>query len=213
MAASKTKYMFWVIALTTVMACVPTLAAPVVSTLDPNAVVTYIAETANAASTATARAIPTFTPTITFTPTPRATSTTEPTATATIIFILASPTPLAPPTTASSDKNYACQVLSMTPANGTTFPSRTDFDAKWKVLNIGKRLWDKGSVGYLYLSGDKFHKVAGYDMPKAVKPGESIDLIVDMLAPKDPGTYTTNWTMQVNGVNNFCPMSLTINVK
>jgi Ig-like domain-containing protein len=212
MATSKTKYIFWFIALITIMACIPSLAAPVVPTLDPNAVVTYIAETAHAASTETARALPTFTPTITFTSTPRSTNTPEPTATATIIFILASPTSMVP-TIVTSDKNYACQVLSVTPVNGTTFLSRTDFDAKWKVLNVGKRLWDKGAVDYLYLSGDKFHKVAGYDLPKAVKPGESLDLIVDMLAPKDSGSYTTNWIMQVNGANNFCPMSLTINVK
>jgi hypothetical protein len=212
MATSKTKYIFWFIALITIMACVPSLAAPVVPTLDPNAIVTYIAETAHAASTETVRALPTLTPTITFTPTPRFTNTPEPTATSTIIFILASPTSLAPPTVASSDKNYACQVISVTPANGTTFASRTDFDAKWKVRNIGKRNWDKGSVDYAYLSGDKFHKVSAYDLPQTIKVGETTDLIVDMLAPKDPGTYVTNWTLQV-GPNNFCTMTLAIGVK
>lgn len=212
MATSKTKYLFWLIALVTVMACVPTLAAPIVPTLDPNAVVTYIANTAAAAATETARALPTFTPTVTFTPTPRFTETTEPTATSTIIFILASPTPLAPPTTASSDKTYACQVLSVSPANGTSFPTRTDFQAKWKVTNIGKKNWDKGTVDYAYISGDKIHKVSLYELPKAIKVGETTDLIVDMLAPKDPGTYVTNWALQV-GSNNFCTMTLAISAK
>lgn len=212
MAASKTKYIFWFMALAMIMACVPTLAAPVVPTLNPNAISTYIVETANAAATETARALPTFTPTITFTPTPRFTETTEPTATSTIIFILASPTPLAPPTTASSDKTYACQVLSVSPANGTAFAARTDFDASWKVTNIGKKDWNRGSVDYAYISGDKIHKVSLYDMPQTIKVGETTNLIVNMLAPKDPGTYVTNWALQA-GANNFCTMTLGIVVK
>ena len=87
-----------------------------------------------------------------------------------------------------------------------------DFDAKWKVKNIGKKDWDGNSVDYSYVSGDKFHKVAGYDLGKTVKVGETRELIVDMLSPKNPGTYTTNWSLQV-GSEKFCTLSLTIVVK
>jgi hypothetical protein len=218
MATPKTKYLIWFTALVLIMACVPTFAAPAVPTTDPNAINTYIAQTANAAISQTAVAMPTLTPTATFTSTPRNTDTPEPTATSTVIFLFYSPSPviLTLPsgvgTGSASSKSFACEVISVTPANGTVFGSRTDFDAKWKVKNIGTKDWENNSVDYNYLTGDKFHKVAGYDLGKTVEVGATRELIVDMLAPKNPGTYTTNWTLQV-GSETFCTMSLTIVVK
>lgn len=210
----------WFTALALVIACVPTFVAPAaVPTIDPNAISTFIAQTANAASTRTALAMPTHTPTAPFTPTPRNTDTPEPTATATVLFLFYTPSPiiLTLPGNNSgsgsiSSKDYACEVLSVTPANGSTFGNRVDFDAKWKVKNIGKKNWDKNSIDYLYLTGDKFHKVAGYDLNKAINRGDIVDLIADMESPKNPGTYTTNWTLQV-GSESFCTLSLTIVVQ
>lgn len=216
MASVKTKYLIWFTALVLVMACVPTIAAPSVPTIDPNAINTIIAQTANAASTQTAVAMPTFTSTTTFTPTPRNTDTPEPTATATVLFLFYTPSPVVLPGSGNggtpSSKSYACQVISVTPANGTSFGIRTDFDAKWKVKNIGVKDWEGSSVDYVYLSGDKFHKVAGYDLGKTVVAGETRELIADMLSPKTPGTYTTYWALQV-GTEAICTFSLTIVVK
>lgn len=217
MATPKTKYLIWFAALALIMACVPTFTAPVAPTTDPNVIGTIIVQTANAASTQTAVAMPTSTPTSTFTPTPRNTDTPEPTATSTVIFLFYTPSPAIVVTQPSgtgsaSSKPYACEVISVTPANGTVLGSRTDFDAKWKVKNIGIKDWENASVDYNYLTGDKFHKVAGYDLGKTVKAGETRELIADMLAPKNAGTYTTNWTLQV-GSETFCTMSLTIVVK
>jgi hypothetical protein len=80
------------------------------------------------------------------------------------------------------------------------------------VRNNGRRDWDRNSVDYYYLSGARFHKVSGYDMRRDVKVGETVDIGVDMEAPADNGTYTTNWTLQV-GSEQFCTMSLTIVVR
>jgi len=224
MATPKKKYLFWLTALAVVMGCVPTFAAPSVPTTDSNAISTFIVQTANAASTQTARAMPTFTPTASFTPTPRNTETQEPTATSTVLFLFYTPTIIVPTRTAgsgggggtgsggTSSQNYACSVVSLNPPNGTTYGSRVDFDATWKVKNIGKKNWDKGSIDYVYLSGDKFHKVAGYDLSTTVKVGETTSLVVDMLSPKNAGTYTTNWTLRASA-NTFCTISLTIVVK
>ena len=212
MATPKTKYLLWFTALVLIMACAPTFVAPAVPTIDPNAISTYIAQTASAAVSQTAAAMPTLTPTATFTSTPRNTDTPEPTATPTVLFLFYTPSPVILPTqpgSNTSSKSYACSVLSVTPANGTSFGSRTDFDAKWKVKNIGKKDWENNSVDYIYLTGDKFHKTAGYDLGKTVKIGETIDLIVDMIAPKNAGSYTTNWTLQA-GSEAFCTLRLTI---
>ncbi|MEP6894253.1 MAG: NBR1-Ig-like domain-containing protein [Chloroflexota bacterium] len=214
MADPKTKYLMWFAALILIMACVPTIAAPPsVPTTDPNAISTYIAQTANVAASQTAARLPTSTPTATFTSTPRNTDTPEPTATATVLFLFYTSSPVVlPGTSVASSKRYACDVQSVTPANGTNFGSRASFDAAWKVKNIGVSDWDKNSVDYVYLSGDKFHKVAAYDLGTTMVSGEIRTLVVAMQAPKNPGTYTTNWTLRISAVN-FCPMSLTISVK
>ena len=215
MPQPKVKYLIWCTALAVIMACaVPGLQVAPAPTIDPNAIATFIVQTGNAASSQTAAALPTYTPTTTFTSTPRFTDTPEPTATNTVVFHFFSPTPFgqASSTNPASSQNYACDVLSVSPANGTGFNSRTDFDAKWKVKNIGKKDWDAGSVDYIYLNGDKFHKVDGYDLKKTVKVGETIELIVDMIAPKNNGSYSTNWTLRV-GSQKFCTLSLTIVVR
>ncbi len=198
MANPTTKHLLWFTALVLIMACVPTVAAPSVPTTNANAISTYIAQTANAAATQTVAAMPTKTPTATFTSTPRNTDTPEPTATATVIFHFFTATPVV--------------IISTTPANGTKFGSRTAFDAIWQVKNNGKKEWDKNTVDYAYLSGDKFHKVAAYDLTTTVARGDTTLLDVAMQAPKNAGTYTTTWSLRV-GTSTFCPVSLTIVVK
>jgi Ig-like domain-containing protein len=204
-ATRKTKLLVWVAALALFMACVPTLATPAVPTVNPGAINTFIAQTV---------ITPSLTPT-------QNTDTPEPTATNTVIFILSSPTSKIVPTftalsssggSGSSSANYACQVTKVSPANGSRFNPRDDFDAVWTVKNIGQKKWDRTAVDYIYSSGDKFHKISGYDMTSNVTVGESIDLGVDMQAPKNSGTYTTTWTMRA-GSKTFCNMTLTIVVK
>lgn len=210
----RTKLLVWVTALALIMACAPALATPSVPTMDPGAVGTFIAQTVEAASTQTAASIPSFTPSPTVTPTV-VTETPLPTATSTIIFILSTPTSLIPPTSTNavtSSQNYSCQITRVSPANGTRFNPRDDFDAVWTVRNNGQKNWDRNTVDYVYSSGDKIHKVSGYDLPENVRTGNSTDLGVDMQAPKNSGTYTTTWTMRA-GSKTFCTLTLTIVVK
>src|SRR5690349_7551258 len=146
MSTRNTKFLFWFVMLALIMACVPSFATPF-PTANPNQVNQFIAQTENAAATRTAAAIPTSSPTFTVTPT-RLTETASPTFTSTVIFILASPTPIVPATViviggggssggsgsgGTSSERYACQVISVSPSNGSTFHSRDNFDAVWRV--------------------------------------------------------------------------------
>ena len=119
---------------------------------------------------------------------------------------------MATSTGASSSADLACQVISVTPANGTSFGPRSDFDATWRVKNIGQKNWDRNSVDVVYDSGAKIHKVAGYDLDVNVKVGETISVSADIETPKDTGSYTTHWVLRASA-NVFCKMSLTINVR
>ena len=229
MSTRTLKFVFWLAIIALVMACVPSLAAPL-PTANPNEVSTFIAQTANAAASRTAAVLPSSTPTATTTPTPRNTDTATPTITPTVIFILASPTRVTPTTLViigggggggggggssgggTSSADYACQIVNTTPSNGTTFNGRDKFDGKWRVKNIGQENWGHNNVDFVYLSGAKIHDRAGFDLPQDINSGTTADLIVDMTAPNDPGTYTTTWTLQV-GDRTFCNMTLTIRVR
>ncbi|HSO14283.1 MAG TPA: NBR1-Ig-like domain-containing protein [Anaerolineales bacterium] len=213
----RTKYLIWLLALALVMACAPTLSsAPAVPALDPDAINKIIAQTADAASTRTAVAAPTSAPTETFTPTPRGTNTPEPTITETFIYVYNSPTafvipPIAKTFGPTSNKDYACEVLN-SPTDGTIYDPRLVFKVRWRFKNVGRQEWYRESVDFIYDYGDRFHRTSGYDLEKDTKIGEVAEFFVDMQAPKDPGTYTTHWALQI-GVEMFCKVSLTIGVK
>jgi hypothetical protein len=207
----------WFSALALVMACAPSFSAvPAVPTLDPNAIDRIVAGTANAASTQTAAAVPTSTPTGTLTPTPRGTNTPEPTATETLILVYNTPTIFViPPATKTfgptSNKDYACEVLN-SPTDGTIYAPRLEFKVRWRFKNVGRQVWGREAVDFIYEYGDRLHTTSAYDLQKDTKTGEVAEFFVDMEAPKDPGTYTTHWTLQI-GAEKFCRVTFKIGVK
>jgi hypothetical protein len=225
----RTRASLTVLAAITLLSCaLPTsvlqLIAPPAPTLDELTLNLYVAQTAAAAATQTSLAapspyrsptlVPTFTPIVSTTPSP------VPSLTPTFIFQVASPTVPKPtatrtatraPSTSTANTKFACEFIAQEPDNGEVFDPNEDFDARWRVKNIGTRTWEENGSDYLYKSGDKIHKQAAYDFPKTVAPGKSVDLIVDMRAPTDPGTYTTRWEIRI-GSNRFCTMRLTIEV-
>lgn len=196
-----------------VMACTPVLsAAPAVPTLDPGTVNQIIAQTAEAASTQTAAAVPTSTPTETFTPMPHMTNTLQPTITA---FVYNTPTAfvIPPPTITStlSNKDYLCEVLN-SPTDGTIYSPRLEFKVRWRLKNVGRLKWDINSVDFVFDYGDKFYKTSGYDLGKTIDVGYVAEIFVEMVAPKDPGTYTSHWSLRA-GNEKFCKVSFAIGVK
>lgn len=217
MLRRRDKYLAWFVALAVVMACAPAISAvPAVPTLDPVGIQTIIEQTAVAASTQTAAAVSTSTTTATPTSLPRGTNTPEPTATETFIVVFNSPTVFVlPPATQTfsptSRKNYDCRVLNA-PTDGTIYSPRLAFKVRWRLQNVGLRTWDRVGVDFVYDFGDRFHKTAAYDLDKEVELGDVAEIFVDMVAPKDPGTYTTHWALQF-GTEKFCKVSLTIGVK
>lgn len=215
---SKTKYVFWFAALAFVMACAPvfTAAPPPASTIDPNAVNRMIAQTAGAASTQTAAAGPTNTVTETPTRIPTYTKSVTPTVTNTVIFEFHTSTPVVlPPILATfkptSDKDFACEVLDA-PTDGTYYSPRLEFKVRWRLKNVGRMDWDGNSVDFVYDTGDKIHKIKGYDLGEGTEIGNVAELFVTMQAPKDPGTYTTYWTLRY-GTYKFCKVAFTIKVR
>jgi len=199
--------------------CGPLYLSPL-PTQVPGAVDTIVAMTYAAAATQTALFLPTATDTPTETATPTKTRlppTGTPTPTATFFFTLRPPTKYRSPTpiptssgvSSGNSGSYQCRKISQNPSNSTKFSPSTNFDVKWRVKNTGTSRWDSGSVDYIYIRGQKMHTQAIYDLPSDVKPGGSVDIVVDMTSPNSAGTYSTTWSLRI-GKTNFCSLKLII---
>ena len=113
----------------------------------------------------------------------------------------------------AAKKEYACSVVSQSPKDWAKMKPRQDFDARWTVLNTGSKTWTTNGTDYKYLRGAKLHTNGSlFDMPKNVASDGKIALYVDMMSPKDKGTYVSYWGL-ANGTAQFCQFYLIITVK
>lgn len=146
---------------------------------------------------------PSSTPLPTFTSfvLPTATITKTPTRTATL-------TPSISPTS----ELYQCQVLFFFP-NGASFPPGGDFDGKWTLRNSGKEQWSN-EFDWVFISGDRFQvSVDSIDLTQYINPGNEVEFIVDMLAPRQTGTYSAKWALRTSNNIYFCETEITLTVK
>ncbi len=175
------------------------------------AAVTLAMQTVAVNLTSTAAALPADTATPEPTLEPTATATLEPTATvvpptATRTYVPPVPTRTLTPTQAA----YACKLLSTSPSAGTKYNTTTDFDATWKVQNIGSHAWEVGYLDLKYVSGQKMQTVADiFDVNTYVDKGGELTLIVDMKAPGTAGKYTASWVLSMEG-NVLCTLPVDI---
>ena len=113
-----------------------------------------------------------------------------------------------PVATGQPSGNYC--VMTMT-APKNSIPVLSDFDAVWTVSNISGNNWRTDSVNYKFISGTKMHKKDGYDFTQTINNGESGTIIVDMIAPGEPGIYSTTWAI-VSGNRTLCILYMTVTV-
>ncbi|HMN61714.1 MAG TPA: NBR1-Ig-like domain-containing protein [Anaerolinea sp.] len=117
--------------------------------------------------------------------------------------------PVVTPTPAPTVK---CEVAATT-VPSHTMKAREDFDAVWTVKNNTGKTWDLSSVDYKFVSGTEMQKYGkSFDFKVTVKSGETVKIVVDMLAPDKAGTYTTNWAIVESGTT-LCNLPLTVVVK
>jgi hypothetical protein len=104
-----------------------------------------------------------------------------------------------------------CEITATSPTR--TLKTREDFDTVWTVKNISGKTWEKISVDYKFVSGTQMQKYGkAFDMTQTVKSGESVKIMVDMLAPTSAGSYTTTWAI-VQGSTTLCSLPVTVVVK
>ncbi|MBI9049462.1 MAG: hypothetical protein JEZ00_08580 [Anaerolineaceae bacterium] len=104
------------------------------------------------------------------------------------------------------------QEISQSPVDGSSMNTGNDFDLRWEVKNIGTNDWNTGYY-YEYQSGVKGSGPESYNLSESVDDGETITLIVDMVAPYDAGNYSSTWVLKNNDGDAIKTLILVFSVK
>ena len=120
------------------------------------------------------------------------------------------PTATFKPVFTPTRSDYNCQIASAAPAWNASMSPGVDFDGRWTFKNTGSNVWPMNNVDFVFISGTRFHGDKDvYDLPKDVAKGDSVEFIIDMLAPKEPGTYSATWGLKLDG-SLFCVTTIRI---
>lgn len=93
-------------------------------------------------------------------------------------------------------------VSDVTVPDGTSFAPGTPFTKTWRVKNVGTCTWS-ASYALAFDTGDKMGGSDLVNLPKAVAPGQTVDLSVNLTAPSSAGTYRGYWKLQNAGGTRF----------
>ncbi|MGD2158454.1 MAG: NBR1-Ig-like domain-containing protein [Anaerolineales bacterium] len=103
------------------------------------------------------------------------------------------PTPT--PTAIPALCDHAQFVKDISVADGTSFLPGTPFVKTWRLKNIGTCTWTK-DYDLVFVSGSLLSADTVMALPQTVKPGESVDLSVEMRASQAAGRYRGNWMLR-----------------
>jgi len=88
-------------------------------------------------------------------------------------------------------------VSDVTVKDGTSFLAGEAFTKTWKVKNNGSCTWTMDYTLYFY-GGTAMGAPAAVTLPRTVKPGETVNVSVNMVAPSLPGEYTGRWLFKTD---------------
>jgi hypothetical protein len=142
------------------------------------------------ATPTTAAVLPSDTPPPTDTPAAPTPTAVPPTATP------VPPTPTAvPPTAVPQPCDWAEYTGDVTVKDGTTFSPQKEFTKTWRIKNIGTCSWT-ADYDLVFVSGNRMEASKAIALDDRVKPGQTAELSVDLVAPSDPGDYTGRWMLR-----------------
>jgi hypothetical protein len=88
--------------------------------------------------------------------------------------------------------DWAQFVTDVTVPDGTKYDPGTAFKKTWRLKNIGTCTWTT-SYSLVFESGAQMGASASVKFPSEVRPGQTIDISVDMTAPTAAGHYRGYW--------------------
>src|SRR5574340_1851 len=106
------------------------------------------------------------------------------------------PTPL--PTAIPLPCNSAGFVKDVTVSDGTEYTAGAKFIKTWRLVNNGTCTWTT-DYDIVFSEGSAMGAPASVPLKNNVKPGETVDVSVDMVAPSSSGTYKSTWLLRDAG--------------
>ncbi|GAB4474347.1 MAG: hypothetical protein Kow0088_10280 [Anaerolineales bacterium] len=85
---------------------------------------------------------------------------------------------------------------------GTVFTGGTKFTKIWRVENAGSCTWSR-SFTLIWVAGDPLGAKSAVPIPGSVQPGQTVDLQIELVAPKTDGTYKGAWMINDNAGHIF----------
>jgi hypothetical protein len=97
--------------------------------------------------------------------------------------------------TSSGKYEYACDIINRRPLDNAEILHGQNFDIKWTIKNTGTKSWDAG-LDVKYFSGPQMTSVTLVEIPVAMKPGDTYEIVLDANAPAETGFQVMTWTVQ-----------------
>ena len=72
------------------------------------------------------------------------------------------------------------------------------FTKIWRLSNGGSCTWSKDYAA-VWFSGEKLGHALSVPLGREVRPGDSVEIAVDMVGPTNAGTYQSNWKLRTAG--------------
>ena len=104
------------------------------------------------------------------------------------------------PITETSSGRYEARLITDALSSKLTATPRQTFSHSWRLCNSGNQSWSAVSVkctgGDKLIGCDVVKPVYGKDGKSSVAPGETVDVLVELVAPMEPGRYVSYWRLQ-----------------
>jgi Ig-like domain from next to BRCA1 gene len=192
--SKNTLCIFLLVAAMALSACRPGAQVDTTPTLEPQAVFTSAAQTAEARMTEMAAVSPS--------PMPSTPTRTIAAGTVTATLPLAATTAAATNAPVVSGTDRVEFVADLTVPDGTTFKSGEKFTKTWRLINAGTSTWTT-AYALVFSSGEQMGGAASTPLPAQVPAGQTVDVSVQLTAPAQEGKHTGYWMLRNAAGTNF----------
>lgn len=110
--------------------------------------------------------------------------------------ILPSATPVLPtPTNTPIPCDVAQFVADVTVPDYTPFSPGASFTKTWRLKNVGSCTWTT-AYAVVFDEGYAMTDKTAFSLPAVVRPGEAVDISINMVTPTKPGNYKGSWMLR-----------------
>jgi hypothetical protein len=110
--------------------------------------------------------------------------------------------PMITPASTACNLAVSGMPIDVTMPDGTRLRPGQSFSKTWRLMNAGSCTWGQG-YSAVWFSGEIMSPSRIQFLRSVVSPGQSIDITIEMVAPKKAGIYQSNWKLSDPNANLF----------